>query len=70
MPGDSSENAQQIRSSDDFNHVITNALQNYLGSLCIILIPADRTYALLLACTKEDEANLIIKNKRNDCSAS
>ena len=59
--GDSSENAQQIRSSDDFNHVITNALQNYLGSPLYYFNPADRTYALLLACTKEDEANLIIK---------
>ena len=59
--GDSSENAQQIRSSDDFNHVITNALQNYLGSPLYYFYPADRTYALLLACTKEDEANLIIK---------
>ena len=59
--GDSSENAQQIRFSDDFNHVITNALQNYLGSPLYYFNPADRTYALLLACTKEDEANLIIK---------
>lgn len=59
--GDSSENAQQIRSSDDFNHVITNALQNYLGSPLYYFNPADRTYALLLACTKEDESNLIIK---------
>ena len=59
--GDSSENAQQIRSADDFNHVITNALQNYLGSPLYYFNPADRTYALLLACTKEDEANLIIK---------
>jgi two-component system response regulator YesN len=59
--GDSSENAQQIRSSDDFNHVITNALQNYLGSPLYYFNPADRTYALLLACTKEDEASLIIK---------
>lgn len=59
--GDSSENAQQIRSSDDFNHVITNALQNYLGSPLYYFNPAARTYALLLACTKEDEANLIIK---------
>lgn len=59
--GDSSENAQQIRSSDDFNHVITNALKNYLGSPLYYFNPADRTYALLLACTKEDEANLIIK---------
>lgn len=59
--GDSSENAQQIRSSDDFNHVITNALQNYLGSPLYYFNPADRTYELLLACTKEDEANLIIK---------
>lgn len=59
--GDSSENAQQIHSSDDFNHVITNALQNYLGSPLYYFNPADRTYALLLACTKEDEANLIIR---------
>lgn len=59
--GDSGENAQQIRSSDDFNHVITNAMQNFLGSPLYYFNPGDRTYALLLACTKEDESNLIIK---------
>ena len=36
--GDSSENAQQIRSSDDFNHVIANALQNYLGSSSVLFL--------------------------------
>ena len=59
--GDSGENTQQIRSSDDFNQVITNALQNFLGSPLYYFNPDSRTYALLLACTKEDEANLIIK---------
>lgn len=59
--GDSGENTQQIRSSDDFNQVITNALQNFLGSPLYYFNPDTRTYALLLACTKEDEANLIIK---------
>lgn len=59
--GDSGENTQQIRSSDDFNQVITNALQNFLGSPLYYFNPDSRTYALLLACTKEDESNLIIK---------
>ncbi len=59
--GESGENTHQIRSSDDFNHIITDALQNYLGSPLYYFNPADRTYALLLACTREDEANLIIR---------
>ena len=59
--GDSGESAQPIRSAEDFNQIIMEALQNYFGMPLYCFSPSDRTYALLLACSKEDEANLIIK---------
>lgn len=59
--GDSGESTQPIRSAEDFNQIIMEALQNYFGMPLYCFSPSDRTYALLLACSKEDEANLIIK---------
>ena len=59
--GDSGESTQPIRSAEDFNQIIMEALQNYFGMPLYCFSPNDRTYALLLACSKEDEANLIIK---------
>lgn len=59
--GDSGESTQPIRSAEDFNQIIMEALQNYFGMPLYCFNPGDRTYALLLACSKEDEANLIIK---------
>ena len=59
--GDSGESTQPIRSAEDFNQIIMEALQNYFGMPLYCFSPNDRTYALLLACSKDDEANLIIK---------
>lgn len=59
--GESGESPQPIRSTEDFNQIIMEALQNYFGMPLYCFSPSDRTYALLLACSKEDEANLIIK---------
>lgn len=59
--GKSGESPQPIRSTEDFNQIIMEALQNYFGMPLYCFNPGDRTYALLLACSKEDEANLIIK---------
>ncbi len=59
--GESGESPQPIRSTEDFNQIIMEALQNYFGMPLYCFNPGDRTYALLLACSKEDEANLIIK---------
>ena len=59
--GDSVESTQPIRSAEDFNQIIMEALQNYFGMPLYCFSPSDHTYALLLACSKEDEANLIIK---------
>lgn len=59
--GDSGESTQPIRSAEDFNQIIMESLQNYFGMPLYCFSPSDHTYALLLACSKEDEANLIIK---------
>lgn len=56
-----SDNAQQLRLPEDFNAVVTEALQNYFGMPLYCFSPSERTYALLLACSSEDAGNLIIK---------
>ena len=59
--GESGENTQPTRSTEDFNEIIMEALQNYFGMPLYCFSPSDRTYAILLVCNKEDEANLILK---------
>lgn len=50
-----------INTAEEFNRVVTEALSEYFGLPLYCYNPADRTYALLMACTGEDEPSFILK---------
>ena len=50
-----------ITSTEELQEVIAGALKNFFGTPLYYFSPADRTYAILLHCSAEEEQNLIMK---------
>lgn len=60
---DSIEDAtsNELRTPEEFNLIVTEALQNYFGLPLYCFRPADRTYGLLLSCLESEEKDFIFK---------
>lgn len=54
-------NAANYGVSDEFNEIISQALQEYFGLPLYCFSPSDRTFALLLNCDASEEKDYIIK---------
>lgn len=50
-----------ITSTEELQEVIAGALKHFFGTPLYYFSPADRTYAILLHCSAEEEQNLIMK---------
>lgn len=50
---------KEINTPEEFNTVVSEALQRFLGLPLYCFSPDDRTYAILLACPESDEKNFI-----------
>lgn len=60
--GDSQETPSNTYGmSDEFNEIISNALQEFFGLPLYCFSPSDRTFALLLNCDATEERDFIIK---------
>lgn len=53
--------ANNLNSPEEINELISNALQNYLGTPLHYFSPAERTYSILLCCSEEEEKDYILK---------
>lgn len=59
---DSSETlAGGLSSPEELRQAVANALMNFFGTPLYYFSPTDRTYALLLHCSADEEKNLIMK---------
>lgn len=54
-------NSGEFRTPQEYNSIVMDALQKYLGMPLYGYSPSDRTYAIMLVCTEEDEKDFIIK---------
>lgn len=52
---------KNFHTPEEFNRIVSDALQNFFGLPLYCFSPADRTYAVLLACPEEDEKNFIFQ---------
>ncbi len=51
---------KDFHSEEDFNNIVKDALQEFLGLPLYCFSPSDRTYAVLLACHKDDEKDFVV----------
>lgn len=51
---------KNFQSAEDFNCIVRDALQEFLGLPLYCFSPSDRTYAVLLACHKDDEKDFVV----------
>ena len=51
---------KDFHSEEDFNRIVTEALQEFFGLPLYCFNPSDRTYAVLLACHKDDEKDFVV----------
>lgn len=52
---------KNFHTPEEFNLIISDALQDFFGLPLYCFSPADRTYAILLACPEEDENNFVFQ---------
>lgn len=50
-----------VESMEELEKIIETALENFFGSPLFYFSPSERTYAVLLHCTEEEENDLILK---------
>lgn len=51
---------KDFHSEEDFNQIVRDSLQEFLGLPLYCFSPSDRTYAVLLACHKDDEKDFVL----------
>ena len=61
--GDNTETALPggVESVEELEKIIETALENFFGTPLFYFSPSDRTYSVLLHCSKDDEKDLILK---------
>lgn len=52
---------KNFHTPEEFNRIVSDALQDFFGLPLYCFSPADRTYAVLLACPEEEENNFIFQ---------
>ena len=59
------ESPNESRTPAECNRLVTDGLQQYLGTPLYCISPSDRTYAVMLVCSKEDEKDLVIRTNES-----